>query len=256
MTAHELQQKQEEIKEIVRKRAIENRLMTGQESDYVWPVYDGVADSEGYLASSPKVMFVLKEPYDDFKKNSQGITVPYGGGWDLPELFTKYSAAKEWPRVRTWHRIIYAMYGFQHDRHYNDMDYIRNAPEMGDVLLRVCWVNLSKMPGFTTSTDGQWRNAFRENWADIFDCQVQCYAPDVIVFGNTFSMVSDRFLEEGDNREPVYAPDGRLVINKYYKKDGRLLVDAYHPGARMNSEYWVDSLIDTLKEYQAKKNLK
>ncbi len=254
MTPEELKRKQEEINERVWKRALENHLMTGKDSDDVWPIYDGVADFEGYLASSPRVMFVLKEPYDDFKENSQGITVPYGGGWDLPELFSKQAAAKAWP-VMTWQRIIYAMYGFQHDLHYNDMDYIRNNPEMGNVLLSVCWVNLSKMPRYTTSSDGRWRNAFRENWADIFEDQVKCYEPDVIVFGNTFSEVSDRFLTEGDSPEPVKAPDGRLYINKYYTKDGRLLVDAYHPGARITVEYWVDSLIDTLNEYQARKNI-
>ncbi len=252
MTSDELKRRQEEIKNLVEKRAIENHLMTGQESDHVWPIYDGVADFDGYLASDPKVMFVLKEPYDDIRTNDTGIAVPYGGGWDLPELFLKHSAAKTWP-VKTWQRIIYAMYGFQYGLHYNDMDYISNDPEMGNVLLSVCWVNLSKMPGFATSSNGQWRKDFRENWSDIFEYQVKCYEPDVIVFGNTFSEVRDRFPEECYNREPVYAPDGRLVINKYYIEDGRLIVDAYHPGARMKVEYWVDTLIDTLNEYQAKK---
>jgi hypothetical protein len=41
------------------------------------PIHDGVADLEGYLASSPRIMWILKEPYDDFNENGE----PVGGGW-------------------------------------------------------------------------------------------------------------------------------------------------------------------------------
>ncbi len=123
-----------------------------------------------------------------------------------------------------------------------------NVAKMSNVLLRVCAVNLSKMPGHTTSSNGKRKDAFRDHWADIFEEQVKCYDPNVIIFGNTFSEVEKIFLTDGNSPEPVWAPDKKP--NKYYTKDDRLLVDAYHPGMR-KSEYWVDPIIDTLKEYQS-----
>lgn len=128
--AEKLATEQRKISTKVWNRAIKNHLMTGLDTDYAWPIYDGVADTESYLAMKPRIMFVLKEPYDDSKIDEQGRKVPYGGGWDFPELLKKQSEAQHWP-IRTWQRVIYALYGYRNGKHYHEMDYIRNAPEMG-----------------------------------------------------------------------------------------------------------------------------
>lgn len=230
-------------------RAIEKGLMKGVSDDFVWPIYDGVSDPASYLSSNPKVMFVLKEPYDETRKDENGKTVPYGGGWDFPRLLKKWSKDRKWP-IRTWQSVIYAMYGFRNGRYYNQMDYISEKPEMGDVLLSTCWINLSKMPGLSSSSNGKWKEAFRENWKDIFKEQVNLYKPDVIVFGGTFDSAWDCVMDSRDGGESVFASDGGLSLTKYMLGD-RLVLAAAHPGIRYNKdqEFWVNSIIDALREY-------
>ena len=51
----------------------------GYDSAKIEPIYDGVVDAEAYLATKPKVLWILKEPYDDF--DAKGM--PAGGGWTM-----------------------------------------------------------------------------------------------------------------------------------------------------------------------------
>ena len=228
-------------------RAIANKLMTGIDSDNIWPIYDGVADTKSYLLTKPKVMVVLKEPYDDTSKDDLGRIIPYGGGWDFPLLLKKQSEAHVWPN-RTWQRVIYAIYGFRNGKHYSEMDYIRNDPEMGDVLLDTCWINLSKMPGLTSSSDNKWRKAFDDNWKDIFVEQVNLYNPDVIIFGGTFDLAGSYVMDNQVNGEIVWSDDGQLSLTKYRYKN-KLILAAAHPAVRHNVDFWVNSIIDALNDF-------
>lgn len=230
--------------------AIKNHLMTGLDTDYVWPIYDGVADTESYLAMKPRIMFVLKEPYDDSKIDERGRKVPYGGGWSFTDLLKKQSEAQQWP-ICTWQRVIYALYGYRNGMHYHEMDYIRNAPEMGNVLLDICWINLSKMPGLTSSSNKKWQDGFKNYWSGIFLEQINLYDPDVIVFAGTFEAASSYIMDDTNNGETIWSNDGRLSLTKYHH-NGRLILAAAHPGIRHNVEFWVDSIIDALHDFHNK----
>lgn len=228
-------------------RAITNKLMSGIGSDNIWPIYDGVTDIKSYLLTKPKVMIVLKEPYDDTSKDDLGRIIPYGGGWDFPLLLKKQSENHAWPN-RTWQRVIYAIYGFRNGKHYSEMDYIRNDPEMGDVLLNTCWINLSKMPGLTSSSDNKWMKAFDDNWKDIFVEQVNLYNPDVIIFGGTFYIAGSYVMDNQVNGEIVWSDDRKLSLTKYRHKD-KLILAAAHPAVRHNVDFWVNSIIDALNDF-------
>ncbi len=56
----------------------------GYDPAKVEPIYNGEVDAEAYLATKPKVMWILKEPYDDF--DAEGM--PAGGGWTMRCLRT------------------------------------------------------------------------------------------------------------------------------------------------------------------------
>ena len=228
-------------------RAIANKLMTGKDTDNIWPIYDGVADAKSYLLTKPKVMIVLKEPYDDTAKDNHGRTIPYGGGWDFPMLLKAQSEDHVWPN-RTWQRVIYAIYGFRNGKHYSEMDSIQKKPIMGDVLLDTCWINLSKMPGFTSSSDNKWKKAFDDNWNDIFVEQVKLYNPDVIIFGGTFDLAGSYVMDNQINGEIVWSDDRQLSLTKYRHKD-RLILAAAHPGIRHNVDFWVNSIIGALNDF-------
>jgi len=202
---------------------------------------DGVSDCSTYLKTSPRVAWVLKEPYDDFKEDGK---TPKGGGWLLYEGFTGKS--KDWEKNTTWQRIIYTMYGLRNRMHYQDMDYIRDKPEMGDVMKETVILNLSKMPAGTTSNYTFARN-YEKFWAQILKEQIELYNPEVIIFGNTFDACWPLFVPK--DAEPLRIPEeGKCFIN-LYQNNGRLLLDAYHPGLRSNVEFYVNSIIDTIIKY-------
>jgi len=74
---NELENKAIEIDEIVKSRYPYN-----QELD-ISPICDGIINIEQYLKSKYKILWILKEPYDEFDKDGK----PCGGGWvDIPRI--------------------------------------------------------------------------------------------------------------------------------------------------------------------------
>lgn len=256
MTPQLLEKEQIRIWTLIKERAIKDGLMEDKESDLVWPIYDGVADFERYLSSKPRIMVILKEPYDD-TEIINGKIVPYGGGWSIPEAMIKSAEEKKWNNM-TWQRVIYTIYGFLNNQHYRDMDYIRDKPSMGNVLFGISWINLCKMPGLTQSYDSLVRENCLNHWQEIIKEQIDVYDPEVIIFAGTLYKQNDFYYtfftdEDWNHRdECVKDENGKAFMTKYIK-DGRLIIDAKHPGLRKNVELWVDSIIDAIKEYTQNK---
>ena len=79
MTVEELQSKQEQL----RAEMYSNAEKLGLSTANLKPIPDGVLDAEKYLTSRRKIMWVLKEPYDDIDEEGN----PQGGDWYLEEGF-------------------------------------------------------------------------------------------------------------------------------------------------------------------------
>jgi len=189
----------------------------------------------------------LKEPYDDTEDGTAE-----GGGWSIQkDCFMKSEGP--WP-VRTWQRVIYVMYGLRNHLHYASMDYIKDDWSMGKVLREIAWINLSKMPALTTSSDTAVRKAYEQYWKDIVAEQIKLYNPDVIVFGNTLDLCRSSFLDKNDRPIDKVFCDGINMID-IYKKNGRLLLNAYHPGFISirglpgGEGHYVDSLIEAIEKH-------
>ena len=183
-------------------------------------------------------MWVLKEPYDE----TEGGT-PSGGGWNLFGAFDNDDA---WTN-RTWQSIIYAMHGLFARKHWQEMDWIRDDKQMAQVLKRIAYINISKMPALTQTDDGQLQELY-ERWRPILLRQIEVYDPQVIVFGNTFRYFKNDLAPGAAQPDQVYSDHAFHT----YVRGGRLLIDAYHPNQRVlpRGEY-VDSLIDIIRSYEA-----
>lgn len=62
--------------ELIKSKIFERAKKLELSNDGLEPLPDGVADIEGYCKSSPRIMWILKQPYDDMKDGK-----PFGGGW-------------------------------------------------------------------------------------------------------------------------------------------------------------------------------
>lgn len=240
MTPNELESRQlameAEIEELTKR--------LGLATDQIEPIYDGIADCTAYLSSSPRVAWILKEPYDSFDDYGK----PADGGWSIPrDCFLK---SQKWP-VLTWQRVIYIMYGLKHGQHYAEMDYIRDNPEMGDVLKEIVWLNVSKMPAYSTSSY-TFADAYHNYWRPILLKQIALYDPEVIVFGNTFSVCKQDIIPTKINPIDSVFNKSRCFIN-VFRHERRILLDVYHPGIRSNTEFYVDSIIDAIQKHYNKK---
>ena len=243
MNAEELQLAQVIIIDKINSLAKEKKLS----NDNVEPIPDGIYSAELYLSAPLQIMWILKEPYDYFQEDG----TPTGGGWLLYEGFL--GEDRDWQKNITWQRIIYTMYGLRNGLRYGDMDYIRNKPEMGDVMKETVILNLSKMPAQTTSGDYTFAQSYEACWKPILIKQIELYNPQVIIFGNTFDTCWPVFVPEDAKPIARIPEEGRCFIN-LYKYNGRLLLDAYHPGIRSNVEFYVNSIIDTIREFFPKED--
>lgn len=201
----------------------------------VGPIRDGVADIEAYQQSSPKVMWVLKEPYDDFKEDGS----PYGGDYTLMEDLKKNRNAQLGTMPLTIQRVIYTTYGIFTDYEYDDMGWYYE-PETYKYLFQIAYVNLSKMPGGTKS--GSMTTKY-QIWRDIVLKQFDLYKPDVMIFGHTFQDVKDDLGVRDEDR--ILTGNGWVDI---YRKDNRLYVDAYHPGIPGSNRMYVNTIAQNVRQ--------
>ncbi len=236
MAVEELTKKQVALWDKIYKNAKELGLL---KEGSLEPIYDGVSDVEAYLESTPKIMWILKEPYDD--KAPDGS--PQGGGWYLTEHFKKDDV---WKDLDLWKLIIQANYAIRTNKTWGELDYIQNNPDMQKELQRTAYVNLSKMPNGTKTQQGKlW--TFYSQWKNILLEQIEIYNPDVIIFGYTFEFFRED-LKVSDT--PVSEATCGQWTSKTYKKNGRILIDAYHPSRKGGEDAgtYVTSIIDAVRK--------
>ena len=228
MTAEELIKAQMKIQEEIEQCAIANN----PNEEEIEPIYDGVYNADGYLSASRPIMWVLKEPYDDFTQEGK----PYGGGWKIYEAFDKDNAWKN----PTWQPIIYTTYGILNRCRYEEMDWIRDDISMADVLKQIVYINISKMPAYSTSNDNDMMRKYNL-WKPILLKQLSTYCPQIIVFGNTFKYFKHDLV--GEDTEPCKRIDGVLNV---YEKDGVKMLDAYHPNQKsIDRGTYVNSIVES-----------
>lgn len=211
----------------------------GMNGDTIEAIPDGIYSAERYLAASKRILWVLKEPYDEIAESG----MPCGGGWCIYEAFDNANA---WSN-RTWQPMIYASYGILHGIHYKDMDWIRDDRSMAEVLKDIAYINISKMPGFTNSNDADIQRYY-DLWRPILLEQIQLYRPQVIIFGNTFKYFKQDLI--GNGAQPFLSltkEDGGIYQNNYRMGDA-ILIDAYHPNQKMvTREKYVEGIIEACK---------
>lgn len=233
MTGRLLEQKQS----ILEKKIMETARRLGLSNDSVEPILDGVCDCARYMDTSPRIMWVLKEPYDEMENG-----MPCGGGWSIVrDCFRKDDA---WS-APSWQPIIYAMYGYRHHLLWDDMDWIRDNRDMAKALQEIAYINVSKMPGGTVSNDGFIAECYRK-WKSVLFEQISTYDPEVIVFAATFKHFREDMKGDLAKLSDMVIDGSRA--GEAYRWKGRLLLSVMHPNNKsIKREQYVDSIIQTLR---------
>lgn len=227
----DLDKKCKEIEELICKNYVD-------EHGQCEPIVDGIVSIEKYLQSKFKILWILKEPYDDVEND-----LPSGGGWHLandflaPDGFYKRIGQSR----STWHPIIYTSYGILNNfLPYNSMDYIRDDESMAEIVKNIAVINVQKLPGFTRTYDYERIvNAYNKH-KDILLKQIETYNPDIIIGGATLQLffddlgIKDAFINNG--------------CIDYATKNSKLFIHAYHPAqTQVTRDKYVDDIINTTK---------
>ena len=64
--------------ELIKSKIFERSKKLELSNDDLEPLPDGVSNIEGYCKSSPRIMWILKQPYDDMNEGK-----PLGGGSEV-----------------------------------------------------------------------------------------------------------------------------------------------------------------------------
>lgn len=220
---------------------IQIKAKSRDNAEIIEPIYDGVCDLEGYLKSEIKVMWMLKEAYDDFDESG----MPKGGGWEIYESWPQEEYVKSTTAIRSWQPIMYVLRALAEDNNWDDVPWIRDDREKYVEFLRSCaYINVNKMPAGKTS--GDLSEKF-EIWSDVINAQILGYAPDVIIFGNTFPYFKNQcYVKESKRCNGVQGATG-VYVTKIGEKP-TLLIDAYHPNQKtLTREVYVDSILESIR---------
>lgn len=217
MNAKELKDFQDSMDDKIYSHAKEKGLISSE----IEPICDGVCDIETYVRSTPRIMWILKEPYDD-----------NGGGFSIPGELDDALKDPTYKLTITQKKIIYVMEGIRNGETYDDMHWYYE-PEMLEHLRNIAYINLSKMPGLSYSGDMTEKYNL---WKDIVQEQIEVYDPEVIICGGTAKWL------DPDYDEQVYIDTENAGQFGCYKLGNRLIIDVYHPACRISYSEYVNSI--------------
>jgi hypothetical protein len=222
--------------EMLEKR-IEGQLYTMAEKDKSLhdPIADGVVDIPKYLASSPRILWILKEPWDEIIEGEAS-----GGDWSLTHELRKGLTNNK----GTYPMMAYITYAiFNGFPNFSDIDYPTDNSHVAHALDRIAYINVSKFPGQKTSNPKYIEGAYCK-MSDILRQQIDGLAPDIIIGGNTLHL----FFNDLGLTEEMF--DGNSST-WFLQRDGRLYIHAYHPGqwAQVDKTVYFDDITSVIRSH-------
>jgi hypothetical protein len=184
------------------------------------PMEDGIINVEKYLTAKYKILWIMKEAYDDDRAEKGKM-----GGWSLCELynrcnrnnFVKDERGKRVSRGIRQLKISHLI--------------LSNLPDDVEAFKSTAVIEIKKIPnGMTKGRRGKYANpdelqkAYNDH-KDILLEQISTYNPDVVVCGNTLQY----FSSDLDYKNGVKTPIKVFGNRNYYCLKNRLYINAYHP---------------------------
>ena len=193
------------------------------------PIYDGVVDPERYCAAPSKILWILKEPWDGDDRS--------GGGWSITQDLLRAKTA-EMAKGPTIQPIIYVSYGILNQVWtWADMEYIRDDPEMAQVLHSIAYINVKKLPGLKTSKDSEILSAYQTSREAIHQ-QIAAYQPDFVI--GCRPHMAAIMTDIGIASDDIFSNDSA----RWATKEGTTFIDVYHPAqTTITRDRYIDDIL-------------
>lgn len=203
--------------------------------------HDGVAYPKLYLAAAKKIMWVLKNSYDESDADGN----PVSDGMDIRDWFCDQSLEAACHK-QIFIKMSLITYCIQNNIPYSE-SLLSDKALIMQSLKSITLVDLSKLPGGTSISDKDLKKEF-SYFKTVFENQIDLYNPNVIIFGNTLHICRDVF--PGLNyKKPhaVYESNGNCLLRSFLDKScKRLYLEAYHPSYPMSYEDYVGTIVNAI----------
>lgn len=213
--------------------ALVKARLTNEEEE-IYPICDGIVNEKEYSKSNFKILWILKEPHGE-------------GNWDMKDFIGNKDSLMKYPNwTKTFNPIIYVTFSILNDFIvYDDMDNTSEKPEMIDILRKIAYINLKKIPGTTVSQSQTIKDAYEKN-KDIILLQIENCNPDIIICGGTMC-----FIAKDLGIEDKLISKGSI---KYHSTNDKVYIDALHPNQRGDQEEYCNDIISAVRDWQLRKN--
>lgn len=193
-------------------------------------VRDGVVSEGDYLASSQKIVFILKEVND-----------PDGGGWDLRKFVAEGGRHQTWDNTTRW------VYGIRNIASIPDWNFFKNITKNFriETLKSIGVLNLKKSPGMHTADHASLTAVANED-KKFIQQQYSLYDPDLTICGGT----GELFKKVVGDKSMKWSQTSR-GIRWYERNTGKFVVSFAHPEARVADPLLVYGLLDAICEIHA-----
>jgi hypothetical protein len=213
-----------DLKQIVKE---EKRIEEKIEREYVdptgqsIPIYDGIANPELYLQSKPRILWILKEPYDNGEK--------YGderdGDWSMAEAMN--NEPDKLSRWKVFQPICYINYGiWTGDDDWNYMPELNDSEEIRKGIKKIAYINVSKLPGLKGTPGDRIVEAYQKHRGVILD-QIKTYEPNIIFGCNPHVNLILKDLGFGESEWKQFGTAASIKISNEQR-----LVWVHHPSQR------------------------
>ncbi len=171
-------------------------------------VKDGIIDPMRWARAKPKVLFILKESYNDDESNLEG--------WDL----RNEHEIKEGGFNVTFREAAHWAYCVLNNQ--NSTTGIKGTNKIYDALCSTAIINVKKVLGTKTS-DPEDLAFYAERYGDLLIKQVNLINPDIVICGSTWDLI-----------KPLIPHDhiGDLLYREKDNNSGRLFINFWHPANR------------------------
>lgn len=198
---------------------IDLELKTNQSS----LITDGITDIGQYIKTTPKILWILKEPNDKDHASC-----------DLKAFHRNIFSYPKWRR--TYSLIIKVSYGIINS--INEYDEIPEESTITSVLRHIAHINVKKI-GASSRTDPYSLNKYyNENKTPLLD-QIKCIDPNIII---NCSRVYSLFKDITDTNH------SRYNSFNYSKSQGKIVINAYHPNCRYSHRKYFDNIITIVND--------
>ena len=206
-------------------------------------VYDGIVNSEEYHSSSLKLLWILKEA------NS-----PDDSDWDMRDalfdLKNENGSGLKYGWSNTFTPIVYTTYGIFNSLQWENIDSFHNHQNIIDVLRKIAYINVKKVPGKSSSNWNEIKSYYDKNKNALHE-QIALIHPQIIIFGFTLDFFDDDFMSEFGNLHESKEND----LLHIYENCDYLLLHAYHPNNRkLQQKEYCNLIINAVSEWKSKYN--